>query len=234
MSDGVILRRPSLATQVADAVLEIIQDQALRPGDTLPSTGELAERFNVSRTVVREALADLDGRGIIERSQGRESIVSTPGPEQLQELLSFQIRRHSVGAESLIEFRQSIELLSARMAATRRSDANLDALRDAYAAMEAAGSDDEFHEADISFHRAVATASENVLIRLVLDAFAGLMRDLRPRYFKGHKRRGRTLDTVRAEHKKILDAIVKGSADDAAKAMAAHLEASQRDLEAAS
>lgn len=234
MSEDAILRRPSLAAQVADAVLAIIQDQGLRPGDTLPSTGELADRFNVSRTVVREALADLDGRGIIERSQGRESIVSTPGPEQLQELLSFQIRRHSIGAGSLIEFRQSIELLSAQLAATRRSEDNLEALRNAYAAMEAATSDDAFHEADIGFHRAVATASENELIVLVLDAFAGLMRDLRPRYFKGHKRRGRTLDAVRTEHKKILDAIAKGSAAEAAKAMSAHLEASQRDLEAAS
>jgi DNA-binding FadR family transcriptional regulator len=233
MSEQVIVRRQSLATQVADAVLATIHENGLAVGSPLPSTGELAERFNVSRTVVREALADLAGRGIIERSQGRESVVSAPGPQHLEELLRFQISRDQIGAESLIEVRQSIEVLSARLAATRLTDSGREALTAAYERMASAKTDKDFHEADIDFHRTVALASENPLILLVLGAFVQLMRELRSRYFKGHKRRGRTLDVVTEEHRKILDAILSGSADRAEKAMVAHLEASQRDLEAA-
>jgi GntR family transcriptional repressor for pyruvate dehydrogenase complex len=233
MNDGVIVRRQSLASQVADAVLEMIHTQALRPGDGLPSTGDLAERFMVSRTVVREALADLAGRGLIERSQGRESVVSMPGPEQLQDLLRFQIRRENIGAGSLIEIRQSIEVLSARLAAERHEAEDAAALKAGIERMVNAKGDQEFHEADIAFHRLVAVASKNPLIVLVLDAFVELMREQQPRYFRGHQRRGRSLKVVTDEHRKICDAVIARKAADAVKAMSEHLAASQRDLEAA-
>ena len=233
MSDSLIVKRQSLADQVADAVLSMILEQGLAAGDALPSTGVLAERFAVSRTVVREALADLAGRGIIERSQGRESVVSTPGHEQLQELLGFRIQRDRVEPEALIEFRQSIEVLSARLASERRDDEALAQLQDSLNRMASAKNDAEFHEADIAFHRALAQASGNPLIALVLDALAGLMRDLRKRYFRGHKKRGRTPEMIVAEHQAIFDAVKRGSASQAENSMTRHLNASSADLEAA-
>lgn len=233
MAESVVVKRQSLADQVADALLSMILERGLAAGDTLPSTGELAERFAVSRTVVREALADLAGRGIIERSQGRESVVSTPGHEHLEQLLGFRIRRDRIEAEALIEFRQSIEVLSARLAAERRTDETLEQLKGALDRLAEARTDQDFHEADIAFHRALAVASQNPLIVLVLDALAGLMRDLRRRYFRGHKKRGRTPEEIVREHRAVYDAVAKGSSDAAAQAMTKHLNASQADLAAA-
>jgi GntR family transcriptional repressor for pyruvate dehydrogenase complex len=228
-----ILKRQSLADQVASALVTMIVEQNLPPGETLPSATELAERFGVSRTVVREALAALAGRGIIDHSQGRESVVSTPGHEHLQELLGFRIQRDGVEPEALTEVRQSIEVLGAQLAAERKTDETLADMSAALDRLAAATTDDEFHEADIAFHRALAVASKNPIIVLVLDALSGLMRDLRRRYFRGHEKRGRTPAMIVAEHRAIYDAIAKGSAKAATNAMLKHLQASQADLTAA-
>jgi DNA-binding FadR family transcriptional regulator len=231
-----ILRRPSLADQVSDALLAMIVDGRVAVGEPLPPTGELADRYSVSRTVVREALADLAGRGIIERSQGREAVVSQPGPEQLQELLSFRLRRDSVEPAALIEFRQALELLSATKAATRvkaKDAAAAATVRTAFDQLAQAQGDVAFHEADIAFHRAVAHASGNALVELVLDAIVGLMRELRPKYFRGHAKRGRSLTVIVEEHRRITEAIEAGDSAGAAAAMTTHLAASARDLDAA-
>ena len=65
-----ILSRRTFTDQVAEAILELIRDRGLRDGDTLPPAAGMAERFGVSRPVLREALADLAGRGLSERQQG--------------------------------------------------------------------------------------------------------------------------------------------------------------------
>ena len=233
MAESLALRRQSLADQVAHAVLSMILDDGLGAGDTLPSTAVLAERFDVSRTVVREALADLAGRGIIERSQGRESVVATPGSQQLRELFDFRIRRDAIEPSSLSELRQSVELLSARLAATRASDEEIDELAQILERMAASKNRDEFHETDIAFHRALARASGNPLVSLVLDAVVQLMRDFRQRWFKGHQVRGRTREVIIDEHRKIFTAVKRRNPAKAAAAMATHLQASPADLDGA-
>lgn len=233
MTQPTILRRQSLADQVADAILAMILDEDLRAGDSLPSTGELAERFSVSRTVIREALADLAGRGIIERSQGRESVVSTPGHEQLQELLRFRVQRDNVDPAALMELRQSIEVQAARLAAVRRTDEQLDALRAAWERLAVAKSETDFHDADIAFHRALAVASGNPLMVLVLDSMVDLMRGARRRSFRGRKKRDIGLDGVVADHEAVLAAVTGADPDAAEEAMTRHLGNTAKDLQAA-
>lgn len=233
MSEPTILRRQSLADQAAEAILTMILDEGLDEGDSLPSTGELADRFSVSRTVIREALADLAGRGIIERSQGRESIVSTPGREQLEELLRFRVQHDSIDERDIIEFRQSLEVQAARLAATRRTDEQLRHLQDMWARLSAAKAENEFHDADIALHRAIAVASGNPLMVLVLDSLVEVMRGVRKRSFRGRKKRNIGLEGVLADHEAVLKAIVAGDADGAAEAMGHHLGNTLTDLDAA-
>src|SRR3954447_10015225 len=91
------LSRRSLAEQVTDSLIEYILAEGLTEGDSLPSSAELSERYGVSRTVIREALAALGGRGVLTRSQGRESVVATPGASDLVKLLQFRVSRRDVG-----------------------------------------------------------------------------------------------------------------------------------------
>lgn len=213
--------------------MAMIVEQRLAPGEPLPSTGDLAEQFNVSRTVVREALAELAGRGMIERSQGRESVVSSPGPEQFQELLRFRVDREGIDPTAIMEFRQTMEVEAARLAATRRTAPDLDAMQASWDRLSSARTEAEFHEADILFHRAVAAASGNPLILLVLDSLVELLRDVRRRAYRGRKKQGKALDQVVADHRHVLDAIRGGDAAGAAEAMAHHLSGTVRDLSTA-
>lgn len=232
MTDQAVLKRQSLADQVASAILTMIVDRELAPGTSLPSTGELADQFNVSRTVIREALADLAGRGVIERSQGRESVVSVPGTQQLQELLSFRVRGDSIDAEAIIEFRQSVEVQAAKLAAVRRVDDDLDTLRDAFRRLSTAKTEADFHDADIDFHRAVASASGNPLILLVHESLVELLRNVRKRSYRGRKKLGTGLEGVIGDHRRVLESIEAGDPDAAATAMAGHLGQTVKDLNA--
>src|SRR5688572_18594724 len=87
-----LVPRATLADQVADLLVDHILESGLQPGDALPPTAELVAHLGVSRTVVREAIAELAGRGVLMKGQGRESIVASPGARKLHELLSFTVR----------------------------------------------------------------------------------------------------------------------------------------------
>ena len=218
------LSRRSLADQVAEALMRLILDEGLVEGDTLPSTAELSERFGVSRTVVREALAALAGQGLLTRGQGRDSVVATPGTTQLTSLLQFHVRRDAVEANHIIETRMALEVLAAQGAAASRTPEDIERLEAALAALGAATSEQRFHQADIDLHRTIAEISRNPLLTLILDALVDFLRDVRIKATRSRRTRGVGLDAAVEEHRAIVRAIVNGNAKAAAGAMRAHLE----------
>ena len=216
------LRRQSLPEQVAVAILEAIVDGRLQSGDSLPSAAELADQFDVSRTVVREALADLMGRGVIARSSSREPVVSMPGPDQLRELLRLRVSHDQLDIESLVELRQPIEVQSARLAAIRRTDAQLASIERSFDVLGDAQDEAEFQAADGAFHREIAIASGNVLIPLVLDSVAGVLHDVRREWYAERRAEGE-LPALVEEHRRVLAAVQAGDPDGAGSAMSDHL-----------
>lgn len=216
-------QRLSLAEQVANAVLALVSNDDLQPGAQLPSTGALADRFGVSRSVVREALAVLDGRGVIERSQGKEATVAIPGPTQLARLLIYRLERGQLSAEALMELRCGIEAQAARLAAERLDVAGAAALDQAFAALAAAQSPEERRDADLGFHRAVAFASGNELLALVLDALLPVLRQASEDAHGRRRADGGIADAV-GEHRVLLAGILSGDPDIAARAMLHHLQ----------
>lgn len=216
------LRRQSLPEQVAIAILEALVDQRLKPGDALPPAAELAAQFGVSRTVVREALADLMGRGVISRVLSREPIVSMPGPDQLRELLRIRISQDSITIESLIELRLPLEVQSARLAAARRTAEQLQAIQTAFDVLVSEEDEAKFHGADVQFHREVALASGNLLIPLVLDSLSDLLHDFRQAWYAAQRDEGKLPELVE-EHRRVLKAIKAGDPDAAGISMSDHL-----------
>jgi GntR family transcriptional repressor for pyruvate dehydrogenase complex len=226
-SPAASLSRRSLADQVADALAQYILDEGLQEGDSLPSTAELAERFDVSRTVVREALADLAGRGVLTRSQGRESIVATPGSSELTSLLQFRLRRSDMATDDIFECRSALELTTARGAALRATEQDVADLWELLDALDNAKGDKNFHQADIALHRGIAVASGNSLVVLILDALVDLLREVRITATRNRKAGGGTLDAVVEQHRRIVQAIADGNADKAEAAMADHLSSTK-------
>lgn len=223
-------QRVSLADQVADAVLALISDADLQPGSPLPSTGALAERFNVSRSVVREALAELAGRGIVDRSQGKEATVAVPAAVHLEHLLSYRWDRGHLSPHAVMELRCCIEVEAARLAAARLDVKGAAEMDKAYAVLVAADAASDRLEADIGFHRAVAFASGNELLALILDAVSPLLRQARQSAHLARRTGGGESSDVVAEHRKLLDAILGGDPDAAGQAMSDHLERTLTEL----
>ncbi len=227
-----IITKTSLATKVADALVAYILQEGLHEGDMLPSTAELAERYGVSRTVVREAIADLAGRGLLQRGQGKETVVLDPGSSQLHGLLEFRVLRDGVSAEQVLETRRAIEGITARLAAERRTEDDLSVLDEALDDMKHAPDDRAYHDADVRFHHQLALATRNPLIALIFDGIESLVREQRIRATQGHRARGEDFAPIHRAHRAIYDAVAKGNPAKAEQAMMAHLRQTEEGLAA--
>jgi GntR family transcriptional repressor for pyruvate dehydrogenase complex len=225
------LSRRSLAQQVADALVEHIISEGLSEGQPLPSTAELSERFGVSRTVVREALAALAGRGVLTQSQGRESAVSIPNASDLGQLLRFRVHGDDVSQHNILDTRLGLEVISAKLAAENASDEDVVEMYTQLKLLNGAKNDTGYHQADIRLHRAIAVASRNPLILMILDALEELLLDIRVKATRHRRGRGESLAPVIAQHRKIVEAIEAHDAAAAGDTMREHLENLRRELD---
>jgi GntR family transcriptional regulator, transcriptional repressor for pyruvate dehydrogenase complex len=222
----------TLTERVADNLVAYILEEGLQDGQLLPSSADLAERYGVSRTVVREAIADLAGRGILRRGQGRETLVVSPGQEQLGGLLRFRTLHDGVSSEEVQETRRAIEAITSGLAAARRTPEHLQALEAALEEMRRARTDAAFHDADVSFHNTLARASQNRLILIIFEGIEALVREVRLRATVGRRLRGESFDSVIAAHQAIYDAVVRRDPREAETAMLIHLRQTEEGLSA--
>jgi DNA-binding FadR family transcriptional regulator len=224
--------KKTLTATVAESLAAFILEEGLQDGDLLPATSELADRYNVSRTVIREAIADLAGRGILQTSQGRETVVVTPGQAQLYGLLQFRVLRDGVTPEQVQEARTAIEVITVSLAAQRKSAADVNAIEAALSQMVGAKRERELHEADLRFHRQLSVAAGNPIIALIFEGIEGLVREARIRSIAGWRAQGRSLEPVIEAHRAILAAIKKGNPQAAEKAMRDHMTQTKEGLRA--
>lgn len=226
------VERSSLTKRVTEAMLELISERKLGDGDPRPSTTELAATFEVSLSVVREALAGLAALGLVDRQQGRETLLSTPDSRHLGRLLGFRISNAAVDDEAVQQFREIVEVGSARLAARNRDARHLEELERALAVLQHATGDEELHDADVAFHAAVARAGGNDLFTLdVLDALEPLLRRLRSRVWNGWVASGGDRESIIDAHATVLERIGDGDEDGAGLAMTRHLGQARVGLE---
>ena len=238
--DGTGHAAPTATATVAEALTQLVLGE-LTPGSSLPSEGELAARFEVSRLTVREAVKMLAGRGLLDVGRGRRAVVKEPTGAAFSDFLSTVIHNDPKGLFDLIELRMSLEVQSATLAARRATRAGIaalesavqgmrDAAADGKAGIDPEASEQRFHEHDVGFHEAVALSSGNRLISYLFEAMAApLMRSFSLSR-RGHDLRGHTVDDTIAAHVAILEAIRDGNPKAAGLAMRAHLEDTERDI----
>ncbi len=219
-----------LYEQIVTQIEESIVSGTLKPGDQLPPERELAERFGVSRTAVREAIKALHEKGLVEAYAGRGTFITNAGSQAFRQSLGWMARiGQPDGSAHLVEVREILEPEIAARAAVRAEEKHLAAMREAVAAMDAAMSDAEaFIEADLDFHLAIAEAAENPIILILIDSIVGLLREHRMRTFNvpGGPEHGQL------HHRRILDAIERHDPDAAREAMRTHLEQVREDTRA--
>lgn len=148
------------------------------PGAALPSERQLAERFGVSRTVVRETLRALSERRLVRIEVGRGMFVREPDPTASAALLANSVRGRNATARHVIRGRQVVEAATSRLAAMHHGAADLARLDSAIAAMRPQDSLLEQVQADLQFHLAVARASQNPVLEAMFGAISGLAAEL--------------------------------------------------------
>lgn len=220
-------------------LLETLVVDESDPGSVLPSEGELALRFGVSRPTVREGLKVLAGRDLVELRVGRRALVRAPSSETLARYLTVAIRRDPGASLELNEIRLALEVQSASAAATRATKASLTVLGSAIRGMAAAvdrfeqdGSGDDYNQADIEFHEALALASGNRMLALVLTSLEDSLRASFAESFRGHVARGGSLADAFELHRRVYERVAAGDSRGAAAAMRSTLRESARDLRA--
>ena len=213
--------RATLADEIANRVLALIQGQQLRPGDKLPAERELAHTMGVSRPVLREALRALSLMRVVDIRHGDGTYITSLEPQLLVSHLDFVFATDRVALNQLIEARRLVETGNARLAAGRITADQLTRLDELLAALRSRiGDPDAFGELDIEFHDAVCAAASNVVLSQVMRIIDTMGRVSRQR--TGASRRVR--EAALRDHGAIIEALRAGDPDAAEAAMDAHLD----------
>jgi len=230
-----VLYKPLQSSKVFERIAEQIEQRILsgelRSGDRLPTERELGEQFQASRTAVREAMKTLAQKGLVDMRPGRGTIVIDRTSEAMQHSLGLMMR---VGQEHNLEHLNEVRLILepeiAALAAERATNNECTAMQDAIDIMEVnLKNADAFIAGDNDFHRALAKATQNVLILALVDSIVNLLSEQRKLVFSvdGGPERGQL------HHKQILNAIVHRDPKAARTAMLAHLRQVREDTGAA-
>lgn len=181
-------------------------------GAKLPSEASLSREFEVSRSVIREALRGLQALGMTESKTGKGTFVTATGPADNPTFGPYSAR-------DLIEVRRHVEIPVAGYAALRRSQDDLDLLAHLVERMDAETDNTAWVALDSLFHITIAQSSGNPVFGKVIEE----IRDALARQSAFLNQLGGRRTRSNAEHRAIVTAIESGSETDAVDAMTAHL-----------
>jgi DNA-binding FadR family transcriptional regulator len=224
------VQRQRLSEIIVSEIENSILSGDLKVGERLPSEQTLASQFEVSRNVVRESLKILQERGLIEIMDGSGAFVSLPNSDVTTNALGRYIRL--IGAhqaiKDLYEVRRTLEGQNVRLAAVRAQAQDLDELRHFLKIMEANKDNRSmWTKADLDFHIAVAGASHNPFMSLLLEPLVGQLREV---ISEGYHQPEAVKFGLQA-HTLILDCIERGDPEGAYAAMVEHLNDSEARVE---
>ena len=222
----------NLAQGVVAYISDAIRDGSLVPGDKLPTESEVMRILGVSRTVVREAISHMQAAGLVETRHGVGTFVLEPAPA------------HSTGIDqntvitmrdvlAILELRIGLETEAAGLAASRRSEQQLQQLRSALDTFQAsARRGGETVPSDMQFHLLVAQSSGN---RYFHDILNPLGTNIIPRSRLNSAKLAqddpaRYMERVIHEHEDIYHAIARKDIESARAAMRTHLSNSRERL----
>lgn len=211
-------------------VLERLTDHIVK-GDfdakgLLPSEGELAKSFAVSRTVIREAMRSLRAQGLVEVSQGRAARVKPPDSQATVASLRLLLRRNKATLLHLVEVRLPVEGEIAALAAERANDEHLRQLERAIHDLTTASQLSERIEADVRFHRLLGEATGNPVFVLLMETLAEFLRESRQKTMSYSG-----VEQALAGHRTIFEAVRNHDRVKAREAMREHLGMAAQDLQ---
>lgn len=216
------IKRVMVGEQVFQQMKELLITGEWRPGQKLPSENELAEKFNVSRITVRQALQKLSTLGLVETRLGEGSFVKEiDAGDSMNALIPTVYLGENMAAE-ILEFREIIETECAGIAAKRAVAQDITDLKEIWQRMRLCKDQlhlKEFAVEDLNFHFKIAEITQNrLIVRTNL-----ILRDVLKRAME------ETIDKMGCDnglhyHKLIIQNIEAGDAIQASKTMREHIK----------
>ena len=215
-----------LSTAVTRQIEKLILRGILRPGERLPSERELSERLGVSRPSLRDAVAELQEKGLLTTKAGAGIYVANVLGSAFSDALVNLFANHREAVADYVSFRKDLEGLAAERAARHASDTDLRVVQTIFYKMEAAHQKrDPSDEArlDADFHLSIIEASHNVVMLHMMRSMYQLLQQgvfyNRQTMFKQRTTREMLLD----QHRAINDALQNRDPAGARAAVEAHL-----------
>jgi DNA-binding FadR family transcriptional regulator len=208
--------------QIVSQIQREIREGNLPRGARLPTERELADSFGVSRSVVREAIKVLAAIGLVESRQGSGLYVRNDPIPVVTRAFTLSVSPDAESVDRLFEFRQVLEAEAARLAAARRSDDDLAAMREAIAICGPEREPDDwdlFGRSDSQLHLAIAHASGNPYLEVAIATAREMQRDV-VSLFADHPG---SMRVAVGHHQDLVDVIARGDADAAAAIMTNHV-----------
>ena len=223
------LIRPVIVPKASDVLAErlrnLIVEGHFSPGDLLPTERDLVVEAGLSRTSVRDALRVLESEGLISTKAGRTggSMVTLPGRASVARSVELFVRTHGIRLDSLLECRVAVEPTLARLAAIKRTEAQLAEMTEIHRQFVASVDDVvDYKRINLDWHLAIARASGNEPLTALMEAISTPIRD-------AQDYRHVTTPDLRAAavkaHTVILKAIADQDGDAAFKRMERHVTA---------
>lgn len=228
------ITQEKLSQEVVRQIEGLILRGILRPGERLPAERELSDRLGVSRPSLREALADLQDRGLLVSKLGAGVFVADVLGSAFSDALITLFSQHEEAVFDYISFRRDMEGLAAERAAQYGTDTDLKVIDTIFHKMvEAHPKRNATDEArlDADFHLAIIEASHNVIMLHMMRSMYQLLREgvfyNRQVMFKQRTTRSELLE----QHKAINDALQARDAVKARRAVADHLDYVEKALQ---
>lgn len=216
-----------------EAVLQRIEDDLaaglLEVGGRLPPERELAQRYEVSRASVREAIRVLEAMGLIRTGVGSGpdagAVLISDVAAPIGAALRWHLASRHLPVSDLVATRVLLESWAVRQAAGRAGQ-SLSAATDLLDRMATAEAEDAetFLDLDTRFHLELARAAGNDVVTAIMEAMRSGVRAYVTRAVAGVTDWIRLRDRLAAEHRTVLQAVLDGDGERAAAAVAAHIE----------
>jgi GntR family transcriptional repressor for pyruvate dehydrogenase complex len=217
------LHRVSLSQQLADELMQQINDGVYPVGEVMASERALGELYQVSRTVVREALQILVARGIVRVENGRGAIVREVNGELVRLFFARALGQDMAAWRDLVVVRRLLEGHNVSVVARRGDAAAVRSIEEILAQMGGAVHDPHgYARLDVAFHKEIAIRAGNSLIVTLIESMHDSLREiierslveLSPDHFAA----------IHEHHEAITHALAAGDAEGARQAMNIHFD----------
>ncbi len=171
-----VIKNREVSKQITDIICDRIVNGIYAIGELIPTEEALCNEFGIGRSSVREAIKTLESRGMVRKIQGKGVVVIDECIEATSDLLRIALAYQKTSLRDLMNFRVAIELTTVELAAKNATEEDLRSMREHIDSMLQQDYQlDDFAQHDYLFHEAIAKASGNSVVLLIIKTLRPLL-----------------------------------------------------------